>query len=65
MTISPVAEARKENLPSIFGVDSPFMPRSSKKPWMTSLPCSSSLAQTTITSAKGELLIHILLPLST
>ncbi len=57
MTISPVTEARSENLPSIFGVERPFMPRSRMKPRMTP---SSVLAQTTMTSAIGELVIHIL-----
>ncbi len=62
MTISPVIEARSENLPSILGALSPFMPFSSMKPRMTP---SSVLAQTTKTSAIGELEIHILAPLST
>ena len=42
-TISPVIEARSENLPSIFGVAKPFAPRSTRKPRIT----PSSLAQTT------------------
>ena len=61
MTIWPVGEARIENLPSIFGVDSPSIPRSRRKPRMT----PSSLAQTTITPAMGELVIHDLVPVST
>src|SRR5258707_14544999 len=31
-TISPVTEARSESLPSIFGVEKPFVPRSTMKP---------------------------------
>ncbi|MNG18169.1 hypothetical protein D3C84_1022050 [compost metagenome] len=62
ITISPVMEARSENLPSIFGADRPFMPFSSTKPRISP---SSSLAHTTNTSAIGLLVIHILLPLST
>jgi hypothetical protein len=57
----PVTEARSENLPSIFGVEKPFISRSITKPRMTS---SSVFAQTTATSAIGELVIHILAPLS-
>ena len=38
----------------------PCVPRSIRKPRMT----SSSLAQTSATSATGELVIHILLPVS-
>ncbi len=43
------------------------MPFSSTKPRMAEapLPASANLAHTTNTSAMGELLIHILLPLST
>ena len=59
-TISPVIEARNESLPSIFGVDRPLLPRSTRKPRMT----PSSLAQTSATSAIGELVIHILVPVS-
>ena len=59
MTISPVTEARKENLPSIFGADRPCMPLSKMKPRITP---SSSLAQTMNTSAIGEFVIHILAP---
>lgn len=61
MTISPVIEARRLNLPSIFGADRPFMPFSRMKPRITP---SSVLAQTTKTWAIGELEIHILAPLS-
>ena len=59
MTISPVSEARSENLPSIFGADRPAMPFSRIKPRIAP---SSVLAQTTKTSAIGELVIHILEP---
>lgn len=52
--IIPVAEALRENFPSIFGVEKPFMPRSTMKP--RTLP-SSHLAQTTAMSATGELVI--------
>ncbi len=54
MMIMPVAEARRENLPSILGVDRPFMPRSKMKPRI--FP-SSHLAQTTQMSATGEFVI--------
>ena len=53
-------EARNESLPSIFGVEKPLVPRSTMKPRI--LP--SSLAHTTAMSATGELVIHILAPLS-
>jgi hypothetical protein len=59
MTICPVTEARSENLPSIFGAESPFMPFSRMKPRMAP---ESSFAQTTKTSATGELVIQVLLP---
>ena len=59
MTISPVIEARRLNLPSIFGAVSPFMPISRMKPRISP---PSSLAQTTKRSAMGELVIHILVP---
>ena len=67
MTISPVIEARRLILPSIFGALRPFMPFSRMKPRMLSWPptlpsASSSLAQTTNTSAIGLLVIHILAP---
>lgn len=52
--IMPVADALSENLPSIFGVAKPFIPRSKMKP--LTLP-SSHLAQTTAMSATGEFVI--------
>jgi hypothetical protein len=61
ITISPVMEARRPTLPWILGADRPFQPFSSTKPRIAP---SSSLAQTTNTSATGELVIHILLPVS-
>ena len=61
MTISPVIDARSDSLPVSLGVVSPSMPRSRMKPRIVP---SSSLAQTTITSASGALEIHILEPLS-
>ena len=57
-TISPVIEARKLSLPSIFGVENPLVPRSTRKPRI--LP--SSFAQTTATSATGALVIQVLVP---
>src|SRR6185295_9569809 len=48
-TISPVIDARSDNLPSIFGVEKPLVPRSTRKPRMT----LSSFAQTTATCATG------------
>lgn len=54
MRIIPVAEALRENFPSIFGVARPFMPRSKMKP--RTFP-SSHLAHTTAMSATGELVI--------
>jgi len=59
-TTSPVIEVRNESLPSIFGVDKPLVPRSTRKPRMT----PSSLAHTSARSATGALVIHILLPVS-
>ena len=59
MTICPVVQARIESLPSIFGVVSPFMPRSRMKPRMTP---SSVLTQTMKTSAAGECEIQLLVP---
>src|SRR5215475_4843005 len=59
-TISPVIDARSESLPSIFGVENPFAPRSTTKPRMT----PSSFAHTTAMSAIGALVIHILAPVS-
>lgn len=50
----PVADALRENLPSILGVEKPFMPRSKIKP-RTLL--SSHLAQTIAMSATGEFVI--------
>jgi hypothetical protein len=49
-----------ESLPSIFGVEKPLVPRSTMKPRIT----PSSFAHTTATSAIGELVIHILAPVS-
>ena len=60
--IMPVMDARSENLPSIFGALSPFMPFSRMKPRMSPL---SSLAQTSSTSAIGELVIQVFEPFST
>ena len=54
-------EARSENLPSIFGAARPFMPRSSRKPRILP-PWASDFAQTTKTSAIGELVIQVLAP---
>ena len=48
------------SLPSIFGVENPFVPRSTMKPRMT----PSSFAHTTAMSAIGELVIHIFAPVS-
>ena len=62
ITISPVGDARTENLPSILRVVSPFMPRSSMKPRMTP---PSSFAHTTMTSAIGACVIQSLVPVST
>ncbi len=59
-TISPVTDERNDSLPSIFGVEKPFVPRSTMKPRIT----WSSFAQTMATSAIGALVIHILLPVS-
>jgi hypothetical protein len=61
MTISPVVDARRPSLPWIAGADRPFMPFSRMKPRI--LP-ASFLAQTTNTSANGELLIQFFAPLS-
>ncbi|CPL20567.1 Uncharacterised protein [Bordetella pertussis] len=65
ITISPVMEARRPTLPWMAGADRPFMPFSRMKPRI--LPSKSPpthLAHTTNTSAMGELVIHILLPVS-
>lgn len=56
ITIMPVADALSENLPSIFGVVKPFIPRSNMKP--RTRP-SSHLAQTTAMSATGEFVILV------
>ena len=53
-------EARSDSLPSIFGVEKPLVPRSTMKPRIS----PSSFAHTTATSAIGELVIHILAPVS-
>jgi hypothetical protein len=50
----------QRSLPSIFGVEKPFVPRSTMKPRIA----PSSFAHTTAMSAIGELVIHILAPLS-
>lgn len=50
----PVADALRENFPSILGVEKPFMLRSKMKP--RTLP-SSHFAQTTAMSATGEFVI--------
>ena len=47
-------------MPSIFGAERPFIPFSRTKPRITP---SSVFAQTTNTSAIGELVIHIFEPL--
>lgn len=52
--IMPVADALSENLPSILGVEKPFIPRSKMKP--RTRP-SSHLAHTTAMSATGEFVI--------
>src|SRR4051812_42993344 len=51
-------DARRPTLPWIFGALRPFMPLSRMKPRMS----LSSFAQTTNTSAIGELEIHVLEP---
>lgn len=56
MTIWPVMEARRPTLPCMAGAERPFQPFSSMKPRITP---SSVLAQTTKTSAIGELEIHV------
>ena len=60
ITISPVTLARRPTLPWMAGALRPFMPFSRMKP---RIEPASSLAQTTKTSAKGLLLIHIFAPL--
>ena len=59
ITTSPVTLAHRPTLPSMTGADRPLAPLSSTKPRIWP---SSSFAQMTNTSAIGELLIHILLP---
>ncbi len=59
-TSSPVTEQRSESLPSIFGVESPLVPRSTMKPRIF----PSSFAHTTAMSAIGELVIQVLAPVS-
>jgi len=54
ITIWPVIEALSENLPSIFGVEKPFIFLSNIKPLIR---LSSHLAQTTAISAIGEFVI--------
>ena len=60
--VATVMLARKPTLPWMAGALNPAMPFSSTKPRMVSTPSSSSLAQTTKTSAKGELDIQVLVP---
>lgn len=60
--ISPVIEALNDSLPFILLAVSPFIPFYKTKPRMSPF---SSLAQTTKTSAIGELVIHILEPFKT
>ena len=52
-------DARKANLPSIFGAESPFIPLSKMNPLIVP---SSTLAQTIKTSEIGELLIQFIAP---
>src|SRR5947199_8077429 len=59
MTISPVTDARRLNLPSIFGADKPFMPFSRMKPRIAP---PSSFAHTMKTSAIGAFEIHVFAP---
>ena len=56
--IIPVILALRENFPSIFGAESPFMPFSRIKPRIT----PSNFPQTMKTSAIGEFVIQVLLP---
>jgi hypothetical protein len=61
-----VGLARRLILPCTVGVSKPFMPRSTRKPRIDSWrPPSSTLAHTTREVAMGELVIHILVPVST
>src|SRR5207248_2293808 len=57
-TSSPVIEARRLNLPSIFGVASPLVPRSTMKPRI--LP--PSFAHTTATAATGACVVQDFAP---
>src|SRR5437867_879015 len=59
---SEVIEARIENLPWMSSVEKPGVPRSTRKPPISS---SSSLAQTTATSAMEPLVIQSLVPFRT
>src|SRR6266446_4863982 len=59
ITTSPVIEVRRPTLPWILGADRPFTDFSRMKPRISP---ASSLAQTTKTSAIGELEIHVLVP---
>jgi len=60
----PVGLVRSENLPSISGVENPFMPRSTMNP--RTFPSSAELfAHTTAMSANGEFEIHVLDPFKT
>ena len=63
ITISPVIDALRDNLPLIFGAVKPFIPFSRIKPLIAS-PCSLDFAQTTNTSAIGEFEIHIFEPVN-
>ena len=57
----PVVEARRENLPSILGDSSPFIPRSNINPLIL-LSCASDFAQIIKTSAIGEFVIQFFAP---
>lgn len=59
IAIYPVIEALRDSFPSIFGAVSPCIPFSKMKPLMSP---ASSLAQTTKTSAIGELVIQLFVP---
>lgn len=60
MKMDPVTDARRDTLFLIWGAERPFIPFSSTKPRI--LPSHAHLAQTTKTSAMGELEIHVLAP---
>ena len=64
-TISPVCEARIDIFRRMEGVSKPGVPRSTRKPRTLCRSSVASLAHTTATSHTGELVIHILVPLST